>query len=74
MNYRNQQAANDGAAAFGAGKSIESCTRRAPDQRRRWRAGWEAQRRIARAAAIPQTDLDASSAIFADLKSQLADL
>jgi hypothetical protein len=57
MTRREHQAFNDGKLAFADGKPMSSCSRRSPEQRAAWRAGYEEERRQATAAKATPEEL-----------------
>lgn len=69
MTRREEQAYNDGRNAYRAGHDLTACTRKATDQRARWREGYEYERRLDAAAKATPEELEKSRSLARDLKA-----
>ncbi len=74
MKRREEQAYTDGRNAYRAGVDFDVCTRRSPEQRKHWRAGYEHERRLDTAEKATPEQITESESAIEHLRSLIAHL
>jgi ribosome modulation factor len=74
MTKREDQAYNDGRNAYRAGVEFDVCPRRAADQRRQWRAGFEHERKLDTADKLTDEEITQSAEAIEHLRSLIMHL